>query len=168
MHIFHKKRTLARLKLLINENDDLRAGDAGLSEHERWVELVRSFLREMFGEQDSIYRQFCALDWGIGRDYSVAYGIDDTPSDAPLDVQMQAAYMSDLERAKGLLQAAERRIQARNFPMWYVREIWLQFNTLPALQLKIIIGAILIVALLAAGFTIREIVDLIKSLKKSD
>ena len=108
----------------------------------------------------------------------VSFQIGD-PFDEEAETQRHRviAYRNDLEIATGILVAAKDYLEDNPPSRWRTlirmistpaRRVWSEFKSLPPLQLKIIVGAIVIIALLAAGFTIRQIVDLIRALKKGE
>jgi len=103
-----KDAALAELETLIRRIDALGSLKRFSAEHTRWLSNSLTFLEEVFGRDSSFYQSLKSLRWSLVASYMF---VDPSDPQGDADRQHHAAYRSDLETAKGILQAAHDKLE---------------------------------------------------------
>ena len=122
MNSWTKKIALSELKALIKEIDNLYTQHRYSADHMRWIARTLAFLEEVFGRNSRYYLTFASFPWSETSSILVGGPTDPEGSwnpQAALEKKHQAAYLSQLESAKGLLQAASDHLKRSNIASVY-------------------------------------------------
>jgi len=109
MHSWAKETALKELDRLIAEIDILTKHRRYSAEHTRWIARTLAFLEEVFGRDSRYYLTFALFQWSETGSFIIGGPGDPEGSwnpQATIEKRHHAAYLRQLESAKGLLQAA--------------------------------------------------------------
>ncbi len=114
MNKWTKESALKELGRFINRTDELKVLERFSSDHMRWQANCLEFLEDVFGRESRYYLSFAHMKWE--RQGSFIVGGPDDPSGswnpgAAIEREHQKAFVSALDAAKGLLQAASDKLQ---------------------------------------------------------
>jgi hypothetical protein len=109
MQAWTKETALSELNVLVKEIPGLTKQRRFSAEHTRWIARTLAFLEEVFGRDSRYYLSFAALPWA--RAGSFVFGGPNDPQGSldprsAIEREHLAAYLEQLETAKGLLLAA--------------------------------------------------------------
>ncbi len=104
-----KETALEELDTLISEIDNLKGQSRFSADHTAWLFRTHEFLEEVFGRNSRYYTTFCSFKWWETSSRIIGGPADPEGSlnpQAAVEKVHQAAYLKQLETARGLLQAA--------------------------------------------------------------
>lgn len=122
MKLWTKETALSELETLIKEIDNLFTQHKYSADHMRWVAKTLAFLEEVFGRNSRYYLTFASFPWSETGSILVGGPTDPEGSwnpQAALEKRDQAAYLRQVESAKGLLQAAADHLKRSNITSVY-------------------------------------------------
>ena len=103
-----KENALAEIEALIRDVEALQRSRRMSAEHTRWLARTLQFLESAFGTSSLYYLSFKQLRWRQTGSFVVqAWDIQ-----GAMDQRHHQAFLSDLDTAKGLLQAAHDELSA--------------------------------------------------------
>lgn len=110
-----QETAISTLDNLIRNIDLLRKVSAFSSEHTRWVINSLQILGDLLGKNSPIYSGFASLTW----QYRGSIVAPQSFAGAVIDSKMREAYLSDLESARGFLEAAIDQIRRKGLANVY-------------------------------------------------
>jgi|GEM_PF-501793 len=109
-----KETALIELSDLINEISNLSSQQRYSSEHTRWIAKTMTLLEEVFGENSKYYLTFADYQWRETGSFvigGVAHKDEVWDPQMAIERRHHKAYLSQLESARGLLQAAQDHLK---------------------------------------------------------
>lgn len=122
MKSWTKETALSELETLIKEIDNLSTQHKYSADHMRWIAKALAFLEEVFGRNSRYYLTFASFSWSETGTILVGGPTDPEGSwnpQAALEKRDQAAYLRQLESARGLLQAASDHLKRTDITSVY-------------------------------------------------
>lgn len=122
MATWTKETALSELGILIGEIGKLSAQRAYSADHTRWIARTMVLLEEVFGINSGYYQTFNALEWRETGSFVVGGPGDREGSwnlQRAIEKRHHAAYLRQLQTAKGLLQAASDHLKRADIASVY-------------------------------------------------
>jgi len=104
-----RKQEIARLRNLVGDAKDVRQAGRFSAAHIKWMVQVSEAFDTIFGPASRYAQSFAALTWSLTGTHALPRGTWDV--NAEKDRINNESFLSDLEKALGLLQAGIERLQ---------------------------------------------------------
>lgn len=117
-----KETAIVELASLVDQTHILQGLKRNGEKHIRWVVKTRRFFAEIFGEESTYFVTFASLSWSRSGSYVVggpAHSGESFNPQSGIDRVNQAAYVQQLEVARGLLLAAKDELEEKEISLVY-------------------------------------------------